>query len=132
MLLPIRGRHNRCDSSAGLQSMAMTRACLVPGLAAVRNVAEADRLRDVGLPILSERVVAFGLDLGLIMGSSEVCATLSVAPPQPRPANRLQGTIPKASFSRPGAPRATLQPNPKASQTRAILLLLFKVHLASS
>src|SRR5258705_2717009 len=31
-----------------------------------------------------ERVAAFGLDLGLVMGSSEVYAAPSAAPPQPR------------------------------------------------
>jgi hypothetical protein len=40
----------------------------------------------------AERVAALVVDLGLVMGSSEVCATPSVAPPQPRPGKApLQG-----------------------------------------
>jgi hypothetical protein len=53
----------------------------------------------------AERVAAFGLDLGLVMGSSEVCATPSVAPPQPRPANRPAGQDPEARLSRPKSPQ---------------------------
>ena len=49
--------------------------------------AGADRLRDAGLVVFRavERVAAFGLVLGLVMGSSEVHAAPSAAPPQPRP-----------------------------------------------
>jgi hypothetical protein len=47
----------------------------------------ADRGRDLALLVFRaiERIAAFGLDFGLVMGSSEVCATPSVAPPQPHP-----------------------------------------------
>src|SRR5258706_8561721 len=71
---------------AGVRSIAMMRACLVLGRAADRNDAGAVRLRDAALAIFRavERVVAFGLVLGLVMGSSEVHAALSAAPPQPR------------------------------------------------
>ena len=71
----------------GIRSIAMMRACLVSGSAADLDDAGVDRLREAGLAVFRavERVAAFGLDLGLVMGSSEICATPSVAPPQPRP-----------------------------------------------
>ena len=51
-----------------------------------------DRLRDAGLAVFRavERVAAFGLVLGLVMGSSEVYAAPSAAPPQPRPGNFIR------------------------------------------
>src|ERR1700722_12434392 len=57
---------------AGFRSIAMTRACLVSGLAAGRDDAGAGCLRDAGLAVLRaiKRAAAFGLDLGLVMGSS--------------------------------------------------------------
>src|SRR5258707_15177828 len=66
---------------AGFLSIAMTRACLVSGPAAGLDDADADRLRDTGLAVFRavDRAVAFGLDLDLFMGSSEVCATPSAA-----------------------------------------------------
>ena len=79
---------------AGFLSIAMTRACLVSGLAAGLDDGGADRLRDVGLVVFRaiERVAAFGLDLGLIIGwSSKVCATPSAALPQPHPAKSPGG-----------------------------------------
>src|ERR1700694_3898228 len=74
----------------GIRSIAMMRACLVSGLAAGFDDASAGRLREAGLAVFRavDRAAAFGLNLGLVMGSSEVCATLSVAPPQPRQSNR--------------------------------------------
>src|SRR5258708_37003516 len=76
-------------------------------MAAGLNDPGADRARDLGLLVFraAERVAAFGLDLGLVMGSSEVCATPSVAPPQPRPANRPAGQDPVALLSRPKSPQ---------------------------
>src|SRR5258705_1148790 len=61
---------------AGVRSIAMMRAFLVLGRAADRNDAGAVRLRDAALAIFLavERVAAFGLVLGLVMGSSEVHA----------------------------------------------------------
>src|SRR5258706_13041845 len=87
----------------GIRSIAMMRACLVSGSAADLDDAGADRLREAGLAVFRavERVAAFGLVLGLVMGSSEVCATLSIAPPQPRPANRPAGLEPRRPMSRP-------------------------------
>jgi hypothetical protein len=71
----------------GIRSIAMMRACFVPGPATDLDDAGADRLRDAGLAAFRavERVAAFGLVLGLVMGSSEVQAAPSAAPPQPRP-----------------------------------------------
>jgi hypothetical protein len=64
------------------------RACLVSGPPADLDEAGSDRLR-TGLADFraAERFVAFGLVLGLVMGSSEVYAAPSAAPPQPRPGN---------------------------------------------
>jgi hypothetical protein len=89
---------------AGFLSIAMVRACLVFGPAVDLEGAAAGRLRDAGLPALRtfERVAAFGFDLGLVMRSSEVCATPSAAPPQPRPAkSKPAGQDPEAGWSRP-------------------------------
>src|SRR5467141_1783583 len=70
----------------GIRSIAMMRACLVLGRTADLDDAGADRLRDGALAVFRavERVAAFGLVLGLVMGSSEVHAAPSAAPPQPR------------------------------------------------
>jgi hypothetical protein len=63
------------------------RACLVAGRVVVFEDEGADRVRDLDLLVFreAERVVALGFDLGLVMGSSEVFAAPSAAPPQPRP-----------------------------------------------
>jgi hypothetical protein len=82
----------------------MARACLVSGREAGLDAAGADRLRDTGLPAFRtfERVAAFGFDLGLVIESSEVCATPSAAPPQPRPAkSQPAGQDPGSGCSRP-------------------------------
>src|SRR5258705_5655772 len=70
----------------GIRNIAMMRACLVSGLAADLDGA-ADRLRAAGLAVFRavERVATFGFVLGLVMGSSEVHAAPSAAPPQTRP-----------------------------------------------
>src|ERR1700681_5117939 len=90
----------------GISSIAMMRACLVSVPAADLDDAGAGRLRDTGLGAFRavERVAAFGLDLGLVMGSSEVDATLSAAPPQPRPGKTPERARPR---SRPQPPQAT-------------------------
>jgi hypothetical protein len=74
-------------ATAGFLSIAMTRACLVSGPATDLDDAGTDRFRDIGLAVFRpvERVAAFDLDLGLVMGSSEVHAAPSAAPSQPRP-----------------------------------------------
>src|SRR3981189_1584782 len=82
---------------AGVRSIAMMRACLVSGPAAGLDDESADRLRDAGLAVFrGERMAALGFDLVLLMGSSEVHATPSAAPPQPRPdKSARQGRTPK-------------------------------------
>jgi len=81
----------------------MARACLVSGREDGLDAAGADRLRDAGLSTF--RTVgraAFRFDLGLVMESSEVCATPSAAPPQPRLAkSQPAGQDPEAGCSRP-------------------------------
>jgi hypothetical protein len=59
---------------AGFLSIAMMLACLVSGRAPDSDDAAAERLRDMGLAVFRavERVADFGLDLGLVMGSSKV------------------------------------------------------------
>jgi hypothetical protein len=88
---------------AGVRSIAMMRACLVAGRAADFDDAGVGRLRDLDLLDFgeAERVAALAVDLGLVMGSSEVHATPSAAPPQPRPASYRAGPDPDA---RPAAP----------------------------
>jgi hypothetical protein len=85
---------------AGVCSIAIIRACLVLGLAADLDKAGVDRLRDADLAVFraTERVAAFGLDL--VMGSSEVCAALSAAPPRPRTGKYPAGQTPKRRPSR--------------------------------
>src|SRR6202171_3968796 len=70
---------------AGVRSIAMMRACLVAGRAADFDDAGVGRLRDLDLLDFgeAERLAALAVDLGLVMGSSEVHATPSAAPPQP-------------------------------------------------
>src|SRR5258708_30088972 len=104
-------------AAVGIRSMAIIRACLVSGRAADRDDAGADRLRDAGFaPFRAvERVGAFGLDLGLVMGSSEVCATLSIAPPQPRPGKLSGRASPRSAPQPPQVTTATLRSSPNAS-----------------
>ena len=86
------------------RSMETMRACLVAGRAAVFGEAGADRGRGLGLLVfrVDERVAALLFDLGLVMGSSEGCATPSVAPPQPRPGRTpRQGKTPKRALGAP-------------------------------
>jgi hypothetical protein len=56
----------------GIRNIVMMRPCLVSGPAADLDDAGADRLRYAGLAVFRavERVAAFGLVLGLVMGSS--------------------------------------------------------------
>src|SRR6266850_892676 len=106
---PARSRPRRCAISSSTEvlvearplrrflSIAIMRACLVSGSAADLEDAGADRLRGAGLAVFRAvgRLAAFRLDLGLVMGSSEVQAAPSAAPPQPRPANHPAGQDPK-------------------------------------
>lgn len=101
---------------AGIRSIAMIRACLVSGRIAVFKDEGANRMRVLDLLVDREveRTAAFCLDLGLVMGSSEVRATPSAAPPQPRRANHPAGRDPRR-LGRTPAGTATLQSRTKAS-----------------
>ena len=103
---------------AGARNIAMMRACLVSGRAATLGDEGTDRPGILDLPVFreAERVPALGLDLGLVMGSSEGCATPSAAPPQPHLGKPPAGQDPEARLSRSQVPTATLQSSPKASQ----------------
>jgi hypothetical protein len=81
----------------------MIRACLVSGRIAVFEDEGADRMRVLDLLVDREleRTAAFGLDLGLVMGSSEVRATPSAAPPQPRRASHPAGRDPLGRLGPP-------------------------------
>ena len=81
---------------AGARSIVMMRACLVSGRAVGFDGEGADRVRLLDLLVdrEAERIVALGFDLGLVMESSEVRATPSAAPPQPRRANHPAGRDP--------------------------------------
>ena len=98
--------------------MAMMRACLVSGRATPLLDPAIDRACIVDLSAFraAGRVPALGLDLRLVMGSSEVCATRSAAPPQPRLGNSRQGKDPEARLSPLPVATATLQSRRKASQ----------------
>ena len=72
------------------------RACFLSGRIAVFEDEGASRVRGLDLPVDREvgRGAAFSFDLGLVMESSEVRATPSAAPPQPRRANHPAGRDP--------------------------------------
>jgi hypothetical protein len=53
----------------------------------------------------AERVAALAVDLGLVMGSSEVHATPSAAPPQPRPGKLPGRARPRRAPSRSKSPQ---------------------------
>jgi hypothetical protein len=99
---------------AGVRSIAMIRACLVSGRIAVFEDEGANRMRVLDLLVDREveRTAAFGLDLGLVMGSSEVRATPSAAPPQPRPGKTPAGQDPEARI------RHFKSPQQRSDQTR--------------
>ena len=101
----------------GTRSIAIMRACLVSGPATDLDEAGSDRLR-TGLADFraAERFAAFGLVLDLVMGSSEVYAAPSAAPPQPCPGNftRQGRTLKRALAAQ--VTTATLRSSPKASQ----------------
>ena len=61
------------------------------------------------------RLVALVFDLDLVMKSSEVCATPSAAPPQPRLAISPAGQDPKRALAAPFTATATLHSRPTAS-----------------
>src|SRR3979411_1441796 len=91
----------------GDRSIATMRVCLVSCFDLVVEEVGVDRTRDLGLPVFRavERAAALGLDLALVMGSSEVHATPSVALPPPRPGNRPAGQDPEAGRGRSKSPQ---------------------------
>src|SRR5260370_15916522 len=95
----------------------MIRACLVSGRIAVFEDEGANRVRDLDLLVdrAAERTAALGFDLGLVMESSEVCATPSAAPPQPCRATHPAGRDPKGRLDHTLAGIATLQSRTKTS-----------------
>jgi hypothetical protein len=99
---------------------------LVSGPAADLDDAGADRLREAGLAVFRavERVAAFGLVLGLVMGSSEVYAAPSAAPPQPRPGKHPAGQDPEARFSRPSHhSNAPIKPESQSILSKIVALM---------
>src|SRR3979490_3344931 len=86
---------------AGVRSIAMIRACLVSGRIAVFEDEGASRVRVLDLLVDREVERAAAVDLALVMGSSEVRATPSAAPPQPRRANHPAGRDPWGASARP-------------------------------
>src|ERR1700730_12497321 len=130
---PVLGRDPRIDRAAdwsdgwslhgrvapaGVRSIAMMRACLVLAPVAGLDETGVARARDLDLLVFraAERVAAFCLGLGLVMGSSEVCATPSAAPPQPRPGKAPGRARSQSAPEPPQVTTATLRSNPKASQ----------------
>src|SRR6202166_4462768 len=103
---------------AGVRSIAMMRSCLVWGPVADLDDAGSDRAGDLGLPVFRvvERVAAFGLDLGLVMGSSQVHATPSAAPPQPRSGKKSGRARPRSPPQPLQVTTATLRSDKKANQ----------------
>src|SRR5258706_11392574 len=112
---------------AGARSIATIRLCLVPDRDANLDEAGANRLRDTGLAVLRTfgRVAAFGLDLGLVTGFSEVHAAPSAAPPQPRPgkspgrARSLSGLQPVSSHHS----NAPIKPESQSFLSKIVALL---------
>jgi hypothetical protein len=118
---------------ADVRSIAMMRACLVSGPAAGFDDAGAGRVRDAGLAAFRavERVAAFGLDLGLVMGSSEVDATPAAAPPQPRPGqNTRQGRTLKRAVAAPSHHSNALT-NPESQSILSKIVALIPRQLTS-
>src|SRR5262245_20711171 len=81
---------------AGARSIATMRAFLVVDCARVWRRAAAGRAGDLILELCRRGLWDFVLvfDLGFVMGSSEVIATPTAAPPQPRRAKTRQGRTP--------------------------------------
>ena len=75
---------------------------MVSGPAADLDDAGADRLREAGLAVFRavERVAAFGLVLGLVMGSSEVHARHPPHRPKKRGPFHLVPVMAKATLER--------------------------------
>src|SRR5260370_7343669 len=98
--------------AAGARSSATMRACLVSGRIVIFEDEGASRLRvlDLLADREVERAAALGFDFGLVMGSSEVRATPTAAPPHPPQANTPPGPNPKHPFD-PPPPRTPTHPS---------------------
>jgi hypothetical protein len=122
------------------RSIAMTCAFLVPArvLASVPETTPTGtgRFDDLRLAVFAgrKRVGGLRLDFVLVMGSSEVCATESAAPPQPHSGKLPGGARPKS------APRAAPGPHSNAQfaaesqsiRSKMIALLLARLRPAHS
>src|SRR5467141_1208756 len=119
----------------GTRSIAIMRACLVSGPAADLDDAGSDRLR-TGLADFraAERFAAFGLVLGLVIGSSEVYAAPSAAPPQPRLGNfTRQGRTLKRALAPPSHhSNAPIKPESQSILSKIIALTPSKGSLRKS
>src|ERR1700692_2766268 len=91
--------------------IAMMRSCLVADRIVIFEDEGANRARVLDLLVDRdvERTAALGFDLGLLMESSEVRATPSAAPPQPRRANHPAGRDPMGRLGHTPAGTATLR-----------------------
>jgi hypothetical protein len=92
---------------AGVRSIAIMWACLVWGPVPGLDDTGADRARDLGLLVFRAlgRVAAFGLDLGLVMGSRRFMRRHPPHHLSPARANRPAGLDPEASLSRSKSPQ---------------------------
>ena len=88
----------------GIRSIAMMRACLVSGRAADLD---ADRLGDASLAVFRvvARVAVFGLDLGLVMGSSGVMRRYPPHHLSPARGKSPGRARPRSAPSRPKSPQ---------------------------
>src|ERR1700730_2786129 len=104
MLLPLCCGNERRNCCAGWS----TQPCDDAGVGRLRDL----DLLDFGE---AERVAALAVDLGLVMGSSEVHAAPSAAPPQPRPGKSPRRAGPRSPPQPLQVTTATLRSRPKAS-----------------
>src|ERR1700688_1128617 len=92
---------------ADVRSIAMIRSCLVADRAGDLDDAGADRWGDAGLAVFRtiERVAAFGLDLGLVMGSSRSGRRHPPHHLSPAQASTRQGRPPKRASAASSHPQ---------------------------
>jgi hypothetical protein len=116
---------------AGIRSIARMRACLVSGRIAVFEEEGASRVRELDLLVdrEAERAAAFGFDLGLVMGSSEVRATPSAAPPLRRLHRSTRGHYERSHPIRGWESNATRTPVAATTATDVIDTSKGTVHM---
>ena len=113
-------RHCRPSTETKSAFSILTGKTTTGGSASWRETAILD------LPVFrgAGRMPALGLDLGLVMGSSEVCATLTAAPPQPHLGNRRQGKDPEARLGPPGrSSNAPIKPESQSILSKIVARL---------